>query len=98
MDTFNFVVDNYPGGYIFTDNLTLRIGLALYLDTSTDTYLPFSVTYRTCRPDVFTILPVEDRVYYVGQNSHMVLYEVDQYPCVYDVGNYRVTIVDSATG
>ena len=66
MDTFNFVVDNYPGGYIFTDNLTLRIGLAQYLDTATDAYLPFSVTYRTCRPDVFAILPVEDRVYYVG--------------------------------
>lgn len=98
MDTFNFAVENYPGGYIFTDDLLLKISLSDYEDTATPALLPFSVTYRTCRPDNFAIVPVEDRIYYINQNSHMVQYEVDQYPCDYVVGNYRVTWVNTKTG
>ena len=65
MDSFDFSVYNYPDGYLFTDDIMLEIGLSVY-PMSTPALIPFSLTYRTCRPADFRIVPVDDRIYYLG--------------------------------
>lgn len=55
--------------------------------------LPFKVSYRTCRPHIFQIYPIPNEVYYVGESSRMILYELDQAPCNYEIGYYNVVMV-----
>ena len=54
-DTFSFIVQNSPDGYEFTDFLNLQIKMTDYELTVLPVLLPFTITYKTCRPLDFKI-------------------------------------------
>lgn len=62
-DSFKFTVNSYANGYEITDKIDLVIKLKYFENEATAAAIPFSVTYRICRPSVFEISAVANQVY-----------------------------------